>query len=184
VIAVLGLDDRDALGAVGDQREVPPVAEQFGLGAEQPGVADDQPALAIRGLGDLRVPANGVVDVLPGSLVDRLDRGADLLDVPYADRVLPARLSRRYSNTLVFQNPESAAQQLLAAGTGSLDASGQLLAEAQHPLLRVRRSPAHPDVQHLSGVRLGREDRVISQHLGVTMAAPCFKRPQTSPTKL
>jgi len=39
VVAVLGLDDRDALGAVGDQREVPPVGKQLCLGAEQPGAA-------------------------------------------------------------------------------------------------------------------------------------------------
>ena len=34
VVAVLGLHQRDVLGAVGDEREVPPIGEQLGLGAE------------------------------------------------------------------------------------------------------------------------------------------------------
>ena len=62
VVAVLGLDDRDVVGAVGDEREVPPVGPQLGLGAEQAGAADDQPAPAVDGLGDLRLAAVGVVD--------------------------------------------------------------------------------------------------------------------------
>ena len=55
VVAVLGLDDRDRGGAVGEKREVPPVGEQFGLGAEQAGAPDDQPPIAVDGLGDLRL---------------------------------------------------------------------------------------------------------------------------------
>jgi len=114
VLAMLGIDDRDVLGAVGDQGEVPSVGKQFGLGAEQAGSADHQPALAIRGLGDLRLPAGGVVNVLPGALVDRVDRGADLLmlrtPIEYCQPVFS-----RYSNTLVFQNPESRAAALAAA---------------------------------------------------------------------
>ena len=31
VLAVLGLDERESLGAVGDEREVPPVGQQLGL---------------------------------------------------------------------------------------------------------------------------------------------------------
>ena len=62
VVAVLGLDDGDVVGAVGDEREVPPVGEQLGLGAEQAGAADDQPAAAVDGLGDLRLAAVGVGD--------------------------------------------------------------------------------------------------------------------------
>ena len=57
VIAVLGLDERDLVGAVGEEREVPPVGPQLGLRAEQPGASDDQPAAAVDGLGDLRLAA-------------------------------------------------------------------------------------------------------------------------------
>ena len=39
VLAVLGLDERDLLVAVGDQAEVPPVGPQLGLRAEQAGCA-------------------------------------------------------------------------------------------------------------------------------------------------
>ena len=76
VVAVLGLDERDVLGAVGDEREVPPVGEQLGLRADQPGAAHDQPPLAVDGLGDLRLAAVGVGDRLPGVLGDRLDGSA------------------------------------------------------------------------------------------------------------
>src|SRR5512144_2396414 len=45
------------------------------------------------GLGDLRLAALGVVlDPGPGVLGDRFDGGAELLDHPHADRVLPAGL--------------------------------------------------------------------------------------------
>ena len=42
VVAVLGLDDRDVVGAVGQKREVPPVGPQRGLGAEQAGAPHDR----------------------------------------------------------------------------------------------------------------------------------------------
>ena len=42
VVAVLGLHYGDVVGAVGEKREVPPVGEQFGLGAEQAGAPDDR----------------------------------------------------------------------------------------------------------------------------------------------
>src|SRR5215207_7844573 len=60
VLAVLGLNERDLLGAVGDQTEVTPVGPELGLRAEQAGPADDQPAAAIGGLGDLRLACFGV----------------------------------------------------------------------------------------------------------------------------
>jgi len=81
VIAVLGLNDRDLISAVGDEREVPPVGPQLGLRPEQAGAPDDQPPGAVGGLGDLRLTFFGVVDALPGVLVDRGDRGADGLSL-------------------------------------------------------------------------------------------------------
>jgi hypothetical protein len=42
VLAVLGLDDGELVGAVGDKREVAPVGPQLGLRAEQAAAADDQ----------------------------------------------------------------------------------------------------------------------------------------------
>ena len=61
VVAVLGFDERDLFVAVGEEREVPPVGPQLGLGAEQAGAADDQPPAAVAGLGDLRLALVGVV---------------------------------------------------------------------------------------------------------------------------
>ena len=55
VLAMLGLDERDLLVAVGDQAEVAPVGPQLGLRADKPGPSDDQPPLAVDGLGDLRL---------------------------------------------------------------------------------------------------------------------------------
>jgi hypothetical protein len=68
VIAVLGLDDGEILGAVGDEGEVSPVGPQLGLRAEQTGAADDQPAVAVDGFGDLRLTVVGILDALPGVL--------------------------------------------------------------------------------------------------------------------
>jgi hypothetical protein len=77
VIAGLGLDERDIVGAVGDEAEVPPVGPQLGLGAEQAGAAHDQPPACVDGLGDLRLAVFGVVGELrPGVFGDRLDRVA------------------------------------------------------------------------------------------------------------
>ena len=72
VVAVLGLDQGDVLGAVGEKAEVAPVGPQLGLGAEQAGAAHDQPAAAVDGLGDLRLTVVGVVDLRPGVFGDRL----------------------------------------------------------------------------------------------------------------
>ena len=157
-----------SLGAVGDQAEVPPVGPQLGLGAEQAGAPDDQPAAAVDGLGDLRLAVVGVVDALPGVLVDRLDGGADGLDHPHADRVLPARLLQALED-LGVPEPRVGPQQLDAGRAGALDARDQLLAEAQDPLLRVRRPLAQADVQRLARVRPGGEDRVVAQQLRVAV---------------
>jgi hypothetical protein len=71
VLAVLGLNHAKALVAVGQKREVPPVWPQLGLRSEQAGAPDDQPPAAIGRFGDLRFAVVGVVDGLPGGLVDR-----------------------------------------------------------------------------------------------------------------
>ncbi len=69
MLTVLGVDEVDWLGAVGDEREVPPVGEELGLVVlgVQVDAADDQPVLAERGLGQLADAGVGVVgDRLPG----------------------------------------------------------------------------------------------------------------------
>ena len=120
----------------------------------------------------------------PGVLVDRFDRGADGLDHPHADRVLPAGPLQALED-LGVPEPRVGAEQLDARRAGAVDARDQLLAEAQHPLLRVRRSLAQADVQRLARVGPGREDRVVAQQLACSRRpAPCLRRPQTSPTKL
>jgi hypothetical protein len=108
VIAVLGLDERELVGAVGDEREVSPVGPQLGLHADESCAADDQPPSGVGGFRDLRVAFFGVVDALPGVLVDRFDGATDRLDHPYPDRVLPAGFLEVFEGLRVFQNPESA----------------------------------------------------------------------------
>ena len=46
-IAVLGLHDREIVGSVGDETEMPPVGPQLGPGSEQAGAAHDQPPVAV-----------------------------------------------------------------------------------------------------------------------------------------
>jgi hypothetical protein len=91
VLAILGLDQEQRLGAVRGEREVLPVGEQFGLLADETCAGHDQPPTTLLGLGDLRLPVLGIVgerhSVRFGDLVDqRADRLA-LLD---ADRELHA----------------------------------------------------------------------------------------------
>jgi len=59
VLAVLGLDQRDLVAAVGREREVLPDREQLGLPAEDANAAHDQSAGAERGLGDLGLTGCG-----------------------------------------------------------------------------------------------------------------------------
>ena len=144
-----------------------PVGPQLGLAAEQARAPDDQSPARVGGLGDLCLAVLGVVDDrLPRGLGDLVDDLLDLLDHSHADRVLPARLLEPSKH---FGRPEPGVrpQQLDPGRAGAIDARDQLIAEAQHPFLRVRRSPPEPDVQHLSGVSSGSEDRVIPQHLRV-----------------
>ena len=56
VAAMIGLDKRERLGAVGDEGVVTPVGKQLGLGANEACAANDEPAPAQRALGDLRDP--------------------------------------------------------------------------------------------------------------------------------
>ena len=92
-----------------------------------------------------------------------------VLIIAHADRVLPAGLLQPLED-LGVPEPRVGAQQLDAGRAGPLDARDQLLAEAQHPLLRVRRPLAQPDVQRLARVRAGGEDRVVAE------AAACSRR--------
>jgi hypothetical protein len=92
VIAVLGRDERDDLRAVGDEEEVASVWPQLGLWADEACSSDDQPPAVVDSFGDLRLALLGVGDALPGVVGDLVDRGADGLDHPHADRVLPAGL--------------------------------------------------------------------------------------------
>src|SRR5205085_3963191 len=60
VLTVLGLDDGDLLGAVGEKREVAPVGPQLGLRSDKAGAPDDHPLASEPGLGDLRLAVLGV----------------------------------------------------------------------------------------------------------------------------
>jgi hypothetical protein len=77
VVAVFGLDELKLLSAVGEDREVSPVRPQLGPRTDQAGAPDDQPPPTVDGFGDLRLALVGVVDAMPGVLVDLLDGAAD-----------------------------------------------------------------------------------------------------------
>ena len=88
VIAMLGLDDGECFGAVGQRRVVTPGREQLCLRADETDAADDQPLPVDGGLGDLRLPSLGVVGQRnPCILSDHVDRGQSLRGQPHADRV-------------------------------------------------------------------------------------------------
>jgi hypothetical protein len=58
---VLGLDERDVLVAVGDQRELPPIGPQLGVGSAQARATDDQPAAAVPTLMSLDIARSASV---------------------------------------------------------------------------------------------------------------------------
>ena len=139
VLPVLALDQRELIGAVGEQAEVPPVRPQRRLRSREPGAADDQAAARVGGLGDLRLPSVGVLDRLPGVLVDPGDGGLDLLDVANRDRVLPA-LPLQPLEELGVPEPGVGPEQDRAGGAGARDAGDQLVQEAFNAALGVRRA--------------------------------------------
>ena len=162
MLAVLGLDERDVLGAVGGEREVLPVGEQFALGAQRPDAPHDQPPATEGRLGDLRLARVGVVgDRRPGVLGDLLDECPDARGQAHPDRVGPAGLLEAREH-LGVPEPGVRAQQLGAGRAGPRDAGDQLVAEAQDPALRVGRPVAQPQVQHLAGLGPAGEDRVVA----------------------
>jgi len=67
------------------------LGKQVGLRAGQACAARDQPPAMERGLGDLRLPALGIVGERdPRGLGDQVDQGADRLALLDADRELDA----------------------------------------------------------------------------------------------
>jgi len=85
------------VGAVGDEAVMTPAREQCLLGGVgEAGAAHHQahdatvfvagPAAFVGGFGVLRVPAEGVVDIGPGLVSNRCDRGCDLVVVGDRDR--------------------------------------------------------------------------------------------------
>ena len=96
-------------GAVGRERVMAPVGEQLGLGADEPGAADDQPEVAELCFGDLRFPGVRVVgDRDPVGLGDLGDQRPDRLGLLDADRELDPCRRARSRISLRFSNPESA----------------------------------------------------------------------------
>jgi hypothetical protein len=83
----------------------------------------------------------------------------------------------RRSKTFVFQKPESARSSLTPPAPALVTAGDQLVGEAQDPLLRVRRPLAQADVQRLTGVRPGGEDRVIAQQPRVPVGGALLQAP-------
>jgi hypothetical protein len=120
VLAVLSLHDLQRLGAVGDEREIPPVRPQLCLRADESGATHDQPSSVSSCLGDLRFTVLGVVlQGLPRRLRDLFDRLGNPELQADSDRVEPARL---------------------------LEPRDQLLGETHDTALRVRLSFAQPNV--------------------------------------
>jgi hypothetical protein len=162
VLAVLALDERERLAAVGDEGEVLPGRKQLLLGIKGAHAAGDQPLAVERRLGDLRLAGLGVVVQPPPLLLrDRLDRSRDGLGESDADRV-EAALRPQPDGDLLVPEARVAAHEDLAGGGGAADASDQLVEEARRAGLGVRRARTEPDVQHLVGAGAGRQQRVVA----------------------
>src|SRR3954469_497254 len=167
VLAVLGFDDSERLGAVGGERKQLPGGQQLALGVEGANAANDQPAAVEGGLGDLRDARRRVVLKRgPGGLVDLLDRRANGGLETNADRELPAGAVQAIKRRA---RPEARVgpQQLWAGRAGALDAGDELIAEAQHPARGVRRPLPQADVQDLAGVRPDGHQRVVTADAGI-----------------
>ena len=91
VVAVIDIGGQQRHGAVGRERVMTPVGEQLGLGADEPGAANDQPELAQATSRRLRLAGVRVVaDRDPVLLGDLGDQRPDLLGLLDADRELDA----------------------------------------------------------------------------------------------
>src|ERR1700733_5722758 len=167
VLAVLSLHDLQRLGAVGDEREIPPVRPQLCLWADEPGAAHDQPPAVSGYFGDLRFTVIGVVlQGLPRLLGDLLDRLGNPELQAHADRVAPAGALERRDQLAV---PESRVgpEKLLAGGACPRHAGDQLLGETHDTALGVCLALAQPNVQNLAGTRPTREQRMVATLFGV-----------------
>src|ERR1700733_13635471 len=141
VLAVLSLHDLQRLGAVGDERKIPPVRPQLCLWADEPGAAHDQPPAVSGYFGDLRFTVIGVVlQGLPRLLGDLLDRLGNPELQAHADRVAPAGALERRDQLAV---PESRVgpEKLLAGGACPRHAGDQLLGETHDTALHVNDQP-------------------------------------------
>ena len=91
VLAVLGLDECELVGAVGRERVVLPARAATRPARRASEHGGRSAATAELGLGDLRDRRWGSPQRCPVVLGDRLDRGADVGLQADADRELPAR---------------------------------------------------------------------------------------------
>lgn len=66
--------------------------------------------------------------------------------------------------------PDVGADHNLALLAGTVQAGEELVDESLNPALGVRRSLPQPDVRHLTGVRAGRDQRVVAELVGVAAA--------------
>ena len=167
VLAMLGLHEREWLGAVGQEREVPPVGKRLRLRDDQTGATHDQALAGDGRFGDLRFAACGVVrERLPSAVGHRGDRVLDRGLAAHADRVLPAGLLQA-GHQLGVPERRIAAKELLAGRARAVDAGKQLLDEAQRALGAGGRALPEAHVQDLAGVRARGEHRVIAALAGV-----------------
>ena len=129
VLAMLGLDQHQRLGAVGRKREVLPVREQLGLLADEPGAAPDQPPIMELGLSDLRLVALWIVrERHRGCLVDQSDQRADRLALIDVDRELRAPSVKRLEQLVVLK-PGVGADQNREGRAREANAGEQLIHE-------------------------------------------------------
>jgi hypothetical protein len=117
---------------------------------------------------------------VPGGLVDRFDGGADGLDHPNSDRVLPARLLETLED-LGVPKPRVGPEQLDAGRAGAVDAGDQLVAKALDPLLRVRRTLPKTDVQRFARVGARRENWEVAQQMRIPVGGALLQPPADLP---
>ncbi len=178
VVTVELIDGDGVVGEVGQKRVVPPVGPQFGLVlVGEAGASHDQTPTLIDTLGDLGLPIGRVPDRHPGFLVDRADRLHNR-SISSMDRhrvTHPETGERR--DRVVRPEPRIETAYELTRRARMTDPGDQLLNEPARTSGRVRLPFPHPGMQHLTRIRAGREQRVITQHFRIPIPGALFLFP-------
>jgi hypothetical protein len=172
---VEGIELHRRADEIGQEGEVPPVGPQRRLGTAEPGAAHDEAATLVDALGHHRLSARRVLDGDPLRLVDLRNTGVDGLCAGAHGHGERDPQTPQHLDGVIGPIPRVEADDDLASGPGPAQAGHELFDEALGPASGVGRALAQPGMEDLAGVGPRGQDRVVTEHLGVSEGGALFQ---------